>query len=166
MTPAVTDFMRNHVMCDVHSLSLCAQRPHLAVCSDCSNPTVFTLLPTYPSMPLSHPILQELPDLPPSVGLPWPAEVIQAHRGLQAGFRASQAALNLDESDPIRLGHHLHQAKTAMVPVVEALRRQKSNPLPSMHIEKITMAIFTLVNKLQSALAESTAACVTSTLYL
>ena len=82
-------------------------------------------------MPPRPPIPKQLPDLPPSAGPPWSAEVVQAHRGLYAGFRASRAALNLDESDAIRLGHHLHQAKTVMVPIVEALQCQHSNPLPS-----------------------------------
>ena len=129
----------------------------MSVCSDAPS---FPELSLYPSMPLLYPILQELPGLPPSIGLPWPAEVVQAHHGLQAGFRASRAALNLDESDPIRLGHHLHQVKTAMVPVVEALGRQTSNPLPPVHIEKITEAIFALVDGLQLALVKSTAACI------
>jgi len=117
-------------------------------------------------MPLTYPILQELPGLPPALGLPWPAEVVQAHHGLQAGFRASRVALNLDESDPIRLGHHLHQVKTAMVPVVEALGRQTLNPLPPVYIKKITEAVFSLVDGLQVALVKSTTACVKSIYYL
>lgn len=112
-------------------------------------------------MPLPYPMLQELPALPPSPGLPWPAEVVQAHHGLQAGFRASRSALNLDESDPIRLGHHLHQVKTIMVPVIDALGRQTS--IPPAYVKKITEAIFTLVDGLQLALVKSTAACVAST---
>jgi len=103
---------------------------------------------------------QQIPDLPPSNGSPWPAEVVQAHRGLQAGFRASRAALNLDESDPIRLGHYLHQAESIMVPVVEALSHQTSNPLPTAFIEEISNAISNLVDGIQSALIESTAMCV------
>ena len=108
-------------------------------------------------MPPRPPIPKQLLDLPPSAGPPWSAEVVQAHRGLYARFRASRAALNLDESDTIRLGHHLHQAKTVMVPIVEALQRQHSNPLPSAYIKEISDAILALVDGLQSALAESTA---------
>ena len=106
------------------------------------------------------PIPPELPELPPSTTLPWPAEVVQAHCELQAGFRVSQAALNLDESDPIRLGHHLQRAKTIMVPVVEVLRRKKSNPLPPTYIKGITESVFALVEGLQLALTKATAACV------
>ena len=82
-------------------------------------------------MPPRPPIPKQLLDLPPSAGPPWSAEVVQAHHGLYARFRASCATLNLDESDAICLGHHLHQAKTIMVPIVEALQCQHSNPLPS-----------------------------------
>jgi len=110
-------------------------------------------MPIHPSMP------QQIPDLPPSNGSPWPAEVVQAHRGLQAGFQASRAALNLNESDAIHLGHYLHQAKSIMIPVVEALRRQASNPLPRCIHQRINEAISTLVDGLQFALAESTAMC-------
>lgn len=110
-------------------------------------------------MPPPH-LIPPLPDLPPSTTHPWPAEVVQAHCGLQAGFRVSRAALNLDESDPIRLGHHLQQAKTVMVPVVEVLGCQKLNPLPPAYIKGITEGVFTLVEGLQLALAKSTAACV------
>ena len=109
-------------------------------------------------MPHPH-IPPELPDLPPSTGLPWPAEVIQAHNGLQAGFRVSRTALNLDESNPIRLGHHLQQVKMVMVPVLEALARQTSN-LPLAYVTGVTEAVFALFEGLQSALAESTMAYV------
>ena len=72
-------------------------------------------------MGVHRPIPDTLPGLPPSLALPWSAEVIQAHRGLCAAFKASQTTLNLDESDPIHLGHHLHQAKTFMVLIVDVL---------------------------------------------
>jgi hypothetical protein len=107
--------------------------------------------------PLSIP--QTLPDLPlpPSVTTPWSAEVVQAHRGLFTAYKTSRAALNLDESDPIRLGHHLHHARTYMVSIVEVLGLQEADPLPSTYIKGITQAISALVTGLQTALAESTA---------
>jgi len=119
---------------------------------------ITTCLSFYPAMPFCQPILTQPPDLPPSTGPPWSADVVQAHRGLHAGFKASQAALNLDKSDPIRLGHHLQHAKTVMVPVIEALGRQKTNPLPLAYMEGVEEAVLALVDALQSALAESTAA--------
>lgn len=103
-----------------------------------------------------HFIPQTLPDLPSSVGAPWSAKVIQAHRGLCAAYRTSRAALNLDESDPIRLGHHLHHARTYMVSIVEVLGLQESNPLPSVYIKDISQAIAALVSCLQTSLTEST----------
>ena len=51
------------------------------------------------------------------------SRIVQAHHGLHAAFKASRTALNLDESDPICLGHHLQQVKTFMVSVFEALGR-------------------------------------------
>ena len=84
-----------------------------------------------------------------SLALPWSAEVIQAHCGLCAAFKASQTALNLDESDPIHLGHHLHQAKTFMVSIVDVLGQQTTNPLPSGYIKGISEAMLTLIDCLQ-----------------
>jgi len=102
-------------------------------------------------------IPQALPDLPSSVGTPWSAEVVQAHRGLHSAYRTSRAALNLDKSDPIRLGHHLHHATTYMVSIAEVLGLKESNPLPLAYIREIGQAIGMLVGGLREALAESTA---------
>lgn len=107
-------------------------------------------------------IPQSLPNLPSSIGTPWSAEVVQAHRGLHAAYRTSRAALNLDESDPIRLGHHLHHATTYMVSIAEVLGLEESNPLPPPYIKEISQAIGALVGGLRKALAESTAVFVSS----
>lgn len=88
-------------------------------------------------MPHQPVIPNQLPDLPSPTTLPWSAEITQAYQGLQSGYRASKAAINLDESDPIRLGHHLHQAKAVMVPIVEALESHHSNPLPHAFIKGV-----------------------------
>lgn len=102
-----------------------------------------------------------LPPLPPATGLPWSAEVIRAHHGLVSAFRTSWGALNLDESDPISLGHHLKQAETFMASVVEVLSIQMDNPLPSEYIETIRGAVTLLVDGLQIALSQATLVCVT-----
>jgi hypothetical protein len=81
---------------------------------------------------------------------------------LCAAFRASQAALNLDESDPIRLGHHLHQAKTFMVSIVDVLSRQTANPLPPGYIKEVGDATRMLVNALEMAFTEATMMFVTT----
>ena len=112
-------------------------------------------------------IPQILPSLPPATGLLWSAEVTEAHRGLTSAFKISRAALNLDESDPVRLGHHLQHAKTFMLSIVEVLGHQTANPLPSEYIEDLYHAVSSLVDGLQSALNEATAAFVTfSLIYL
>ena len=110
-------------------------------------------------MQARYPILSSLPELPPSTGPPWSAEVVQAHRGLHAAFRASRTALNLDESDPIRLGHHLHQAKTFMTSIIDVLARQTTNPLPPGYIRGISETTLALVDALQTAFTEASARC-------
>jgi hypothetical protein len=101
-----------------------------------------------------------LPSLPYATDVPWSAEVVEAHRGLLSTFRTSRAALNLDESDPIRLGHHLKQAETFMVSIVEVLSHQTVNPLPQEYIETINGTISSLILGLRLALAEATTAFV------
>jgi len=101
-----------------------------------------------------------LPPLPSATGLPWSAEIVEAHRGLVSAFRTSRRALNLDESDPIRLGHHLKQAETFMTSIVEVLSAHIDNPLPSEYIESIKEAVGLLVDGLQVALGQATLAFV------
>ena len=100
-----------------------------------------------------------LPSLPHAIDVPWSAEIVEAHNGLTSTFRTSRAALNLDESDPIRLGHHLKQAETFMVSIVEVLGHQT---LPHEYIEAISGAVSSLVLGLRQALTEATAAFVIS----
>ena len=102
-----------------------------------------------------------LPPLPPTTGLPWSAEVIRAHHDLVSAFRALSGALNLDESDPISLGHHLKQAETFMTSIVEVLSVQVDNPLPPEYIEAIRGAVTSLVDGLQVALSQATLVYVT-----
>lgn len=97
-----------------------------------------------------------LPSLPPTAGLPWPAEIINAHSGLASAFTASWRALNLDESDPIRIGHHLKQAETFMASIVEVLSTQTSNPLPPEYTGALREAVNSLVDGLQIALGQAT----------
>ena len=94
------------------------------------------------------------------MGAPWPAEIIEAHRGLSSAFRTSRAALNLDESDPIRLKHHVKQAETFMVSIVEVLSHQTANPLPQEYIETLSEMVSSLVVGLQLVLTEATLAYV------
>lgn len=97
-----------------------------------------------------------LPTLPPATLLPWSADVIEAHSGLISAFHTSRRALNLDESDPIWLGHHLKQAQTFMISIVNVLGLQQDNPLPAGHIEKIRESVELLIDGLQVAYKEAT----------
>jgi len=101
-----------------------------------------------------------LPPLPPATTVPWSAEVIEAHRGLVSTFGISYRALNLDESNPIRLGHHLKQAETFMASIVDVLGVQQVNPLPTTYIETIREAVISLTDGLRAALSEATSAFV------
>lgn len=107
-------------------------------------------------------IPSHLPPLPPAAAAPWSAEVIEAHRGLISTYGISYRALNLDESDPIRLGHHLKQAETFMASIVDVLSVQQHNPLPPEYISTIRGAVTLLVTGLQAALSEATSASVVS----
>lgn len=107
-------------------------------------------------------IPSNLPPLPPATTVPWSAEVIEAHRGLVSTFGISYRALNLDESDPIRLGHHLKQAETFMTSIVDVLGAQQVNPLPPEYIATVREAVMLLVGGLKAALGEATSALVIS----
>lgn len=96
---------------------------------------------------------------------PWSAEIIQAHRGLVSAFGISYRALNLDESDPIRLGHHLKQAETFMSSIVNAMALQTNNPLPIQYIKDMRAAVELIVDGLKDALNQATSACVIRYMY-
>jgi len=103
-----------------------------------------------------------LPALPPYTAAPWSADIIQAHRGLASAFGIAYRALNLDESDPIRLGHHLKQAETFMTSIVNVFGTLTDNPLPSTYIKTTREAVESLVNELQDALSQAASAFVIS----
>lgn len=103
-----------------------------------------------------------LPSLPPATSHPWSAEVVEAQRGLAAAFLSSRRALNLDESDPIRLGHHVKRAETFMVSIVDALGGQTENPLPAEYIRVVRDAVTSLLVGLHTAKAQATSAYATS----
>lgn len=100
-----------------------------------------------------------LPPLPPASTLPWSPEIVQAHRGLVSTYMTSYRALNLDESDPIRLGHHLKQGETFMTSIVDVLSTQANNPLPPEYIEEIRGAVESLTDGLRGALLQATSLC-------
>ena len=101
-----------------------------------------------------------LPPLPSAAALPWSAKIIQAHRGLVSAFGISYRALNLDESDPIQLGHHLKQAETFMTSIVDVFSAQADNPLPVEYVGVIRGAVELLIDGLRDALSQATTASV------
>ena len=117
------------------------------------------------SLPIKAQIPSSLPPLPVSTTQPWSADIIQAHRGLTSSFGISYRALNLDESDPIRLGHHLKQAETFMCSIVDALSLQEHNPLLAEYIGSLEEAVELLVDGLKDALSQATLALVIHTVY-
>lgn len=118
-----------------------------------------------PSPPAQAQIPASFPPLPPSTTQPWSAEIIQAHRGLVSSFGISYRALNLDESDPIRLGHHLKQAETFMSSIVNALALQANNPLPIQYIQDMRAAVELLVDGLKDAFNQATSTYVIGYIY-
>ena len=117
------------------------------------------------SLPIKAQIPSSLPPLPVSTTQPWSADIIQAHRSLTSSFGISYRALNLDESDPIRLGHHLKPAETFMCSIVDALSLQEHNPLPAEYIGSLEEAVELLVDGLKDALSQATLALVIHTVY-
>jgi hypothetical protein len=101
-----------------------------------------------------------LPPLPRAPSTPWSAEVVEAHNGLTAAFLASRRALNLDESDPIRLGHHIQQAVTFMTSIVDVLGSETSNPLPPNYIAETRGSIALLIDGLRTAHSQAASAYV------
>jgi len=92
-----------------------------------------------------------LPPLPHAPSVPWSAGVVEAYRGLAAGFLASRRALDLDESDPIRLGHHIKHAETFMTSIINVLGSQADNPLPPGHIREVKDSFRLLIDGLHVA---------------
>jgi hypothetical protein len=113
-------------------------------------------------MTTSSTIPSALPPLPPATQLPWSADTLEAYHGLASAFLASRRALNLDESDPIRLNHHLKQAETFMASIIDVLSVQPINRLPAEYVKKIRESVASLTNGLRSAYKEATLAWVIS----
>ena len=92
---------------------------------------------------------------------------MEAHHGLASAFKISRATLNLDESDPIQLGHHLQHTKTFMLSIIEVLGHQMTNSLLLEYIKGLHHTVSSLVDGLQSALNEVAAVFITfSLIYL
>jgi hypothetical protein len=99
------------------------------------------------------PLPEFLPVLPDaSQQNSWAADVTDAHGELVAAYNSARLALNLDESDPIRLRFHLDRATGFMADLVKSLGLQENNPLPSSYIVPLAATIGSLVERLHEAL--------------
>ena len=103
------------------------------------------------SQPL--PLPEFLPILPdPSRQTPWGADITDAHAELVSAYNSARLALNLDESDPIRLRFHLDRATGFMADLVTTLGLQENNPLPPSYIVPLAAAVGSLVEWLRYTL--------------
>ena len=104
--------------------------------------------------------LTEFPELPPRSGhAPWPTGITEGHDTLKATYNAASQALNLDESDPIRLKHYERQTKTVMLPTLQALAASGGPPLPERYIEDVANLVQTLAGLMAAALSSSLKRC-------
>ena len=98
----------------------------------------------------------EFPELPPRSGhAPWPADIADGHNTLKSAYEAASRALNLDDSDPIRLRHHEKQTRTVVLSTLQALAAHESPPLPERYIEDAASLIRKLAVSMAAALNSS-----------
>ena len=106
------------------------------------------------------PPLAKFPELPSrSSHAPWPAAIVDGHNTLKATYDAASRALNLDESDPIRLQHYEKQTKTLMLSTLEALAACGNPSLPEHYIEDIANLVRELAQSMTTALSSSLKRC-------
>jgi hypothetical protein len=86
---------------------------------------------------------------------PWPASITDGHNTLKVVYEAASRALNLDESDPIRLRHYENQTRTVMLSTLQALAACENPPLPERYIEDAADSIRELAGAMATALDSS-----------
>jgi len=74
---------------------------------------------------------------------------------MKAAHKAASRALNLDESNPIRLGHYNKQIKTIMLSTLQTLAACKSPPVPECYIKDAANSIQWLAQSIAIALKSS-----------
>lgn len=98
----------------------------------------------------------KFPDLPSRPGgIPWPADIIDGHTALKSVHEATSRALNLDESDPIRLRHYDKQIKGVMLSTLQALAASEKPPLPEHYIKDAVNVVRMLASSTATALDSS-----------
>lgn len=112
------------------------------------------LSPAFPNVLM--PPSAKFPELPSRSGrLPWPAGITDGHNALKMTYEAASRALNLDESDPIRLQHYEAQIKTVMLPTLQALAACERPLLPEHYIKDAANLIQGLARSMATALNSS-----------
>ena len=107
-------------------------------------------------MPSGKSVPPTFPELPSRSGrVPWPADITDGHLTMKATHKAASQALNLDESDPIRLQHYDKQIKTVMLSTLQVLAACKSPPVPECYIEDAANSIRQLAQSTAIALKSS-----------
>jgi hypothetical protein len=91
----------------------------------------------------------------PSGPVPWPADILDGHMTLKVAYNAASRALNLDESDPIRLRHYEKQIKAVMLSTLQALAARKRPSIPEDYIEGVANAIRKLAGAMTATLGSS-----------
>ena len=98
----------------------------------------------------------KFPELLPRPGhAPWPADIVDGHSTLKSAHEMVSRALNLDESDPIRLRHHERQIKTTMLSTLQALAARENPPLPEHYIDDAANSVRQQARLVGIALASS-----------
>ena len=107
-----------------------------------------------------------IPPLPTLPGTPCPAEIIIAYQQLQNAYTSSYAALQLDEADPMRLGHRCRHTKALVLPLITAMANQDDFPLPLHYVQQLKEMVVGLVAQLEAAYCRSQQRCITVDLAL
>ena len=74
---------------------------------------------------------------------------------MKAAYQAASRALNLDESDPIRLRHYDKQIKTVLLSTLQAVATHENPPIPEQYIESIAELVRKLAHSMTTALKSS-----------
>lgn len=101
-----------------------------------------------------------IPPLPILPGTPCPAEIMTAYQQLQNAFTSSYVALQLDEADPMCLGHRCRHTKAFLLPLITAMANQDDFPLPLRYIQLLREIVANLMTQLEAAYCRSQQRCV------
>ena len=91
----------------------------------------------------------QFPSLPDPISSDgWSSGVLQAHEILTKAYHDSHSLLRFEDGDPIRLQLHSERLKKRIVPILQALEEEVSNPS---WIAECTHALASLICELDGA---------------